>query len=80
MSQAEQRSRDADQRVRNWPSLNREPTTPAPDLPTGVSKCDSGGFLVDVGEAFPAWRADMGAVRRLLLARDLITAELGGHP
>jgi hypothetical protein len=36
----------------------------------------SGGYLVDVGEAFPVWRADMGAARRLLLERDLLDAEL----
>lgn len=36
----------------------------------------SGGVLVDVGEAFPVWRSDMGAARRLLLERDLMLAEI----
>lgn len=44
--------------------------------PTAIHKLNSGGYLVDVGEAFPLWRHDMGAVRRLLLERDLMVAEL----
>ncbi len=31
----------------------------------------SGGYLVDIGQAFPVWRRDMEAVRRFLLDRDL---------
>jgi hypothetical protein len=42
--------------------------------PGEVYRCESGGFLVEVGECFPVWRKDMGAVRSLLLERDLASA------
>jgi hypothetical protein len=61
---------EADERVAGWPSMTAEERA---ELTTSgvVRKLESGGFLVDVGEAFPVWRADMGAVRRLLLELDL---------
>jgi hypothetical protein len=67
MSSAEQIARAAHERVSAWPTLSRIPGT--------YIKCASGGWLVEVGDAFPVWRQDMGAVRRLLLERDLMAAE-----
>jgi hypothetical protein len=58
----------ANERVTGWPSLTRIPGT--------YIKCESGGWLIEVGDAFPVWRADMGAVRRLLLEQDLLAAEV----
>lgn len=51
-----------------------------------IHKLQSGGYLVDLGDAFPVWRIDMGAVRRLLLERELqetertVTATAGNRP
>lgn len=42
-------------------------------------KLNSGGYLVHTGDAFPAWRHDMGAVRRLLLELDLASAIRRDH-
>lgn len=64
----------ADETVASWMTLSPDDraelsaklgSTP----PVHVLK--SGGFLVDLGDAFPVWREDMGAVRRLLLERDM---------
>ena len=43
---------------------------------TPVRKCRTAGFTVDLGDQFPAWCPDMGAVRKLLAERDLIAAEV----
>lgn len=59
---------EAEQRVKTWAKLDRTPGS--------FHRCESGGFLVEVGEAFPIWRQDMGAVRSLLIERDLSAAEL----
>lgn len=60
MSRADQIAEAADAAVDTWFGLG--------GLPGTVHKLKSGGYLVDVGDAFPVWRADMSAVRRLLLA------------
>jgi hypothetical protein len=62
MTRADQIAEAANERVAAWPSLNRTPGS--------ILKCES------VGEAFPVWRRDMGAVRRLLAERDLLHADL----
>lgn len=66
MSRAEQIAAAANERVASWATL--------PRTPGDFVKCESGGFLVEVGESFPIWRTDMGAVRRLLAERDLLDA------
>lgn len=44
-----------------------------------VHVLQSGGFLVDVGDAFPIWRADMESVRRVLLEHALFVADATSH-
>jgi hypothetical protein len=73
-TRADQIAAEADERVAGWPSLS--PAERASLTASGaVSKLQSGGFLVELGGDFPAWCPDMGAVRRLLLERDLVSAE-----
>lgn len=77
MTRNERALADANARVAGWPSLaqaTRAAISDAVNLEV-VTPLKSGGFLVDVGESFPIWRCDMGAVRRLLLERALAAAD-----
>jgi hypothetical protein len=75
-TQAERLTAAAETAVEGWLSVDRNVLEHALTRPAQVHKLASGGYLVEVGESFPIWRQDMGAVRRLLLDRDLITADL----
>jgi hypothetical protein len=69
----------ADETVSGWMALSADDRAALADTlvaPSPIHPLKSGGYLVDMGEAFPFWRADMGAVRRLLRERDLIDADL----
>lgn len=73
-TRAERIAAEAEEAVGSWPSLS--PEDRAALTRSGViSKLESGGYLIDVGDAYPIWRPDMGAVRRLLLERDLAAAD-----
>ncbi len=66
MSRADQITAEADATVKSWPKV--------PRVPGDYMKCQTAGFIVEVGEDYPVWAADMGAVRRLLVERDLLEA------
>lgn len=71
-TRSEQVAAEADQTVASWLTLSRTPGQ--------IHHLKSGGFLVEVGDGgFPVWRCDMGAVRRLLLERDLAAAEVSAR-
>lgn len=79
MTAAERRAADTAARVAGWPVLD------ASDRPALIQRLrnpeitkyeGAGGFGVSIGGDVPAWRPDMGAVRRLCDLYRAVAADL----
>jgi hypothetical protein len=76
LTRAEKITAAADRTVAGWMCTDRAALTEtlSSAAVTPIHPMHSGGFVVDVGDAVPVWRADMGGVRRLLTDRDRLRA------
>lgn len=69
----------ADQTVSTWLSVDRAALVERLSAEPVVTKLNH-GFSVDVGETLPIFCRDQGEVRRLLLKRDWLVADLKQRP